>query len=101
MVLQSQRIAKYRTENDRNLRPTTVVRDGVASSARPSYFGLTGRELEVLALVSKGLSNQDISVELDIALATVKVHVARILRKMSVRNRTRAALMAIDSGLIQ
>jgi two-component system, NarL family, response regulator len=61
---------------------------------------LTKREQEILALVSIGKSNQEIADALYIAAGTVRVHVHTILSKLSVRDRTQAAIVAIKNGLV-
>lgn len=61
---------------------------------------LTEREIEVLRLVAAGYSNQEIAAALGVAEGTLKNHVSSILSKMGVRDRTRAALKAIERGLI-
>jgi two-component system, NarL family, response regulator len=61
---------------------------------------LTNREQEILALVSLGKSNQEIANTLFIASGTVRVHVHAILSKLSVRDRTQAAILAIRNGLV-
>jgi two-component system, NarL family, response regulator len=61
---------------------------------------LTKREQEILALVSIGKSNQEIATILYIATGTVRVHVHTILSKLSVRDRTQAAILAIKNGLV-
>jgi two-component system, NarL family, response regulator len=61
---------------------------------------LTKREQEILALISMGKSNQEIATTLYIAAGTVRVHVHTILSKLSVRDRTQAAILAIKSGLV-
>ena len=61
---------------------------------------LSGRELEILALVAEGASNKEIAARLFIAEGTVKNHVTNILSKMGVRDRTLAALKAREMGLI-
>jgi NarL family two-component system response regulator LiaR len=60
---------------------------------------LSERELEVLRLVARGLSNQEIADELVVGEATVRSHVSSILRKLQLASRTQAALYALRSGL--
>lgn len=60
---------------------------------------LTGREAEVVALLSLGLSNDEIGKELYLGVETVRTYVRQIYRKLGVRNRTQAALRAVDLGL--
>jgi len=61
---------------------------------------LSGRELEVLRLIGKGLSNKEIGAVLNVVEATVKVHVTGILSKLGVADRTQAILAGIKRGLI-
>jgi DNA-binding CsgD family transcriptional regulator len=60
---------------------------------------LTPRERQVLALLPRGLSNQGLAEALGIAPGTAKSHVERILRKLECRDRTQAAVMAVEGGL--
>lgn len=62
---------------------------------------LTTRELEVLLLIAKGYSNQEIADELFITLKTVKTHVSNILSKLEVVDRTQATIYAFQHGLIK
>ncbi|PIC87010.1 DNA-binding response regulator [Sporosarcina sp. P21c] len=60
---------------------------------------LTDRELEVLLLLAKGKSNQEIADELFIALKTVKTHVSNVLSKLEVQDRTQAVIYAFQNKL--
>ena len=61
---------------------------------------LSERELEILQLIAKGASNREIAGALFLAEGTVKNHVSNILTKLGVRDRTRAVLKALESGLL-
>ena len=61
---------------------------------------LTQREQEILAQIAAGKSNQEIAKQLHIAIGTVRVHVHAILQKLEVRDRTQAAVLAIQKGLV-
>ena len=63
-------------------------------------FGLTPRELEVLTLLSGGRTNKEISSDLGISVKTTENHIARIFAKIGVGNRTEAAGVAKQRGLV-
>lgn len=77
----------------------TTVSD-VNYKAAKSTFGLTDREMEVLALIVDGLSNPEIAEKLFITRATAKAHVHSILQKLYVDDRTQAAVTAMREGLV-
>ncbi|MFO7140893.1 hypothetical protein B9T16_04095 [Arthrospira sp. PCC 8006] len=61
---------------------------------------LTKREQEILALMAKGQSNQEIADALYISPGTVRVHVHAILQKLDVRDRTQAVILAMQNGML-
>ncbi len=62
---------------------------------------MSERELDVLRLIARGLSNAEIAGELFLSEATVKSHVARILAKLALRDRVQTIVFAYESGLIR
>ncbi|PKN92898.1 MAG: DNA-binding response regulator [Chloroflexi bacterium HGW-Chloroflexi-6] len=81
---------------------TRLVLEQMHSPAAPfsAEGDLTERELEVLKLMARGLSNAEIARDMVVSNATVHTHVSRILTKLNLSSRTQAALYAIKRGLV-
>jgi DNA-binding NarL/FixJ family response regulator len=95
---------------DAMLAPSVTRRlvDRFARVARPAGDGvpdelaeLSGRELDVLRLVARGLSNAEIAAELVLTENTVKTHVGHVLAKLGLRDRVQAVVLAYESGLVE
>jgi DNA-binding NarL/FixJ family response regulator len=78
-----------------------VSRPPADTVRRDRFAELTERELEVLRLLTRGLSNAEIGSELHLSEATVKTHVTRLLGKLEVRDRVQAVVLAYESGLVE
>jgi two-component system, NarL family, response regulator LiaR len=76
-------------------------KDRTSRSAEEPLDQLTGREREVLTLIAGGRSNKRIALELGISEKTVKTHVGHVLAKLGVTDRTQAAVLAVQEGLVQ
>jgi DNA-binding NarL/FixJ family response regulator len=75
-------------------------RDQQAAALHRDLSALTPRELEVLKLLARGLSNAELAGRLHLSETTVKTHVARILFKLKLRDRAQAIIVAYETGLI-
>jgi DNA-binding NarL/FixJ family response regulator len=77
-----------------------AVRDGQVAALHRDLSTLTPRELEVLRMLARGLSNAELAGRLQLSDATVKTHVARILSKLRLRDRAQAIVVAYETGLV-
>jgi DNA-binding NarL/FixJ family response regulator len=74
--------------------------DDAPGEQQPSWIAiLTPRESDVLRAATRGLSNKEIARELELAEVTVKFHLSAIYRKLNVRSRTEAAMIATRAGI--
>jgi DNA-binding NarL/FixJ family response regulator len=76
-------------------------RPSAAHAEHGELIDLTPREIEVLTLIGKGMSNTEIARHLVVAETTVKTHVSRLLSKLNLRDRAQVVVMAYETGLIQ
>ena len=78
-----------------------VARPRPDTAAPSALSRLTPREFEVLKLIAKGLSNTELARALFVSETTAKTHVARILNKLSLRDRVQAVVMAYEAGVVR
>jgi DNA-binding NarL/FixJ family response regulator len=90
-------ITRRLVERFASAEPDRVV---VTPAVHRDLASLTPRELEVLALMGRGLSNGELARELTLSEATVKTHVARIFAKLTLRDRAQAVVLAYETGLV-
>lgn len=67
---------------------------------QPNELGISKREFEVLVLVNKGLTNQEIADKLFVSNNTIKTHTSNLFEKLEVKNRTQAIIKAKEMGML-
>ena len=72
-----------------------------AGPAAARLEGITAREQEVLTLIARGMSNDELAAHLHLGLATVKTHIGRLLHKLGARDRAQLVIAAYESGLVR
>ena len=91
------------------IRETVVVKEVFVPAEAPVFapdatrqqaVGITGRELEILGLIARGLSNREIATQLFVSESTVKTHCARAFEKLGAARRTQAVLRGKELGLL-
>lgn len=80
---------------------TVAVEPVTAANLIPESLNISKREYEILELMSKGLSNQEIADQLFVSVNTVKTHTSNLFSKLDVKRRTQAVMKAKEIGLIQ
>jgi DNA-binding NarL/FixJ family response regulator len=98
-VIDDERVDPARLERWLESRTESAMR--LYSEPGEPYEPLSGREMEVLTLLTRGLSNKEIALSLGISHQTVKNHVTAILRKLNVEDRTQAAVCALRRGWVR
>jgi DNA-binding NarL/FixJ family response regulator len=88
-------------EITRRLIEDYVARPRPARTPDATFERLTPREVEVMTLIARGLSNAEIASRLYLSEPTVKTHVTRVFAKLGVRDRVQAVVLAYESGLVQ
>lgn len=79
----------------------SLMMDAPSQDQVSTKYSLTSREQEVLILIARGLTNEQISKELVVVIKTVEKHVANVLMKLGLKNRTEAAAWAIERNLVK
>ncbi len=95
------RVLNEKQLNDWLLQQFATIGIGSHDYPEEMFVPLSAREMEILQQISRGLSNKEIAKELGISRQTVKNHMTSILRKLSVNDRTQAALYALRHGWIR
>ncbi len=92
-------LSAIRAVHSGKLHVDPVVAQSLAE--RITHQPLTARELEVLEMLVKGLSNKEIGARLRVAEVTVKQHVSHLFQKLNVSDRTQAVTVALQRGIVQ
>jgi len=98
LVLMGERVTKSAARRTTDGVPTPLGTVTTPDPAAELLAKLSGRENQILGCLAHGLPNKLIARELNMAEATVKVHLKALLRKLNAQNRTQAAILAIKTG---
>jgi DNA-binding CsgD family transcriptional regulator len=100
LVLRDLTAQKWHDNEERRQQLRDEIDQRIERPARSNAYGLTYRELAVLALVVEGMADKQIADELGISIYTVNKHVGNVLGKMNAASRTEAGVRAVKEGLL-
>jgi PAS domain S-box-containing protein len=100
LVLRDLTAQKWHANEERRQQLRDEIDQRIERPARSNAYGLTYRELAVLALVVEGMADKQIADELGISIYTVNKHVGNVLGKMNAASRTEAGVRAVKEGLL-
>ncbi len=97
--LGNQLVKRQIKEESATLTPPTLSREKITLRS-PADFNISNREYEVLQLIARGYSNQEIADTLYVSISTIKTHTSNLFSKLDVKRRTQAVQKAVELALI-